>query len=111
MTPLTKEARDKVVQAKNLLFEALETAANSNGDYSFDTQEDQLRFYMFLHDMADAAKGISSLASVCEVTDEDLRQMCAESKVTMSEAICRARMNFMVEAFNNVCNAIRRCDT
>lgn len=111
MILLTQEVRDKVIRSRNLLFEAIELAEPSFvGDYSFDTQEDQLRFYMFMHSMTDAARGISAIAQVCEMTNEDLRRTCAENNVTLSEAIRNARLNVMGEIFSSMLEDLTKAE-
>lgn len=96
MTTLTEEVRNKVIQSRDLMQEAIEMARPHNeGDLKFDTKEDELRFFLFMHCMEGAAKGTNSIARVCEMTDDDIRQMCAESDVTVSTAAHNARMNLL----------------
>lgn len=68
----------------------------------FDSKEEELRFNLALLSMPDAGKGVKHLRHAMTMTDDEVREMCADADVTVSTAIENAKRNMMGQLLSDI---------
>lgn len=74
----------------------------TQGELTFETKEDQFRFYLCLTSMTDCIMGVKKLRSAASLTDAEVQEMCAESDITVSTAINNMKHNMIGEMLSDV---------
>lgn len=101
---ISDEVKQKLNTMNDLMGEVISDLKPdfTQGELTFETKEDQFRFYLCMASMTDCIKGVKKLRSAATLTDDEVREMCAESDITVSTAIQNMKHNMIGEMLSDL---------
>lgn len=102
---ISEVAKAKINQCYDLLGEVMDDLKPDFSDKSrveFDSKEEELRFNLSLLSMTDAIRGVKHLRHAMTMTDDEVREMCADADVTVSTAIENAKHNMVGQLLSDI---------